>query len=609
MITSNAAKHVSTDLHLAHMFEQSCAAHAQFKATRVRVGEDDWQTATYGEFHQDVLKLSAALIEAGVQPGDRVGIFASNCPEWSQVFWACCRIRAVAVPIYSTSTVDQTVHIAADAGLRVLFVGDAAKAAVVEQAAERLPDLQRVIGFHAEAEPGARLADFYAQLNDDHRAQLEQRLAEADPEDLAAIVYTSGTTGNPRGVMLSHRAMIAQYYSLDQFFDLEPTDHSLCFLPLAHSLEMAWSGYIFTKGCMNTYVTDTRKVAEILAAAKPNLLVSVPKLYEMVLSVARGKVAKSKLKKRIFEWALRVGGQMQKSYSKGNQPRLWWRLQKPLADRLVFANVREAMGGPKKVLACGGAPLRVEVEHFFSACGMQILPGYGLTEAAPLVSFNRPNAYKEGTAGMVMPGGELAIGLDSEIYYRGPNLMSGYWNQPEATAEAIDEDGWLHTGDVGFVDTDGFLTITDRLKDIIVTIGGKNVAPQPIEAMLLADPMFEQAILLGDNRPYLTLLLKPSLPMLDELAERLQVVADTVEEKAANSQIVEEIKRRVTELTDKLPRQEKIRDIRVILDDFTTENGLLTPSLKVRRKAVEERFSEIIEDMYAKLAEFRKPAE
>ena len=595
--------------HLAQAFEEVCREHADRDATRVRVGEAEWHTCTFGDFQRDALGIAAALIAAGVQAGDRVGIFAANCPQWSQVFWACLRIRAVVVPIYATSTVDQTVHIASDAGLRIIFVGDAAKADVVSQAAEQLADLQHIIGFHEDAAAGQRLTDFAIDVSDEISAELDRRLAEADGEDLAAIVYTSGTTGDPRGVMLSHRALLAQFHSLDQIFDLEPSDHSLCFLPLAHSLEMGWSTYIFTKGCMNTYVTDTRKVAEIMAAAKPNLLVSVPKLYEMVLSVARGKVASSKLKKRIFDWALRVGGQMQKSYSKGNQPRLWWRLQRPLADRLVFANVRDAMGGPKKVLACGGAPLRIEVEHFFSACGMQILPGYGLTEAAPLVSFNRPTAYKEGTAGMVMPGGELAIGMDSEVCYRGPNLMTGYWNQPEATAEAIDEDGWLHTGDVGFVDPDGFLTITDRLKDIIVTIGGKNVAPQPIEAMLLADPLFEQAILLGDNRPYLTLLLKPALPLLDELAERYQVVADTVEEKASNIQIVEEIQRRVAELTEKLPRQEKIRDIRVILDDFTTENGLLTPSLKVRRKAVEEKFSEIIEDMYAKLAELRKPTQ
>lgn len=592
--------------HLSAIFEQTCAEHAGRSATRIKA-DDGWQIATFGEFHRDVLTLSRALIAAGVQPGDRVGIFAGNSPQWSQVFWACCRIRAVVVPVYATSTVDQTTHIAADSGLRVLFTGDAEKTQVASAAAENLPELQRIIAFQQVDKDVATLADFVQvdprpELDD----ELQQRLLTVDPEDLAAIVYTSGTTGDPRGVMLSHRAMLAQFRSLDEFFDLQPDDHSLCFLPLAHSLEMGWSSYIFTKGCMNTYVTDTRKVSEILAEAMPNLLVSVPKLYEMVYSVARGKVASSKLKSSIFDWALRVGGQMQKAHSKGREPRLWWRLQRPIADRLVFRNVRDAMGGPKKVLACGGAPLRIEIEHFFSACGMQILTGYGLTEAAPLVSFNRHTAYKQGTAGIVMPGGELAIGLDSEVFYRGPNLMSGYWNQPEATAEAIDEDGWLHTGDVGFVDADGFLTITDRLKDIIVTIGGKNVAPQPIEAMVLADPLFEQAILLGDNRPYLTLLLKPALPMIDELAERFQVVAETVEEKAANAQVIEEIKNRVAALTEKLPRQEKIRDIRVIFDEFSIDNGLLTPSLKVRRKAVEEKFSALIEDMYTKLAELRK---
>jgi len=245
------------------------------------------------------------------------------------------------------------------------------------------------------------------------------------------------------------------------------------------------------------------------------------------------------------------------------------------------------------------------VEEFFSACGMQISPGYGLTEASPLISFNCPTAYKVGTAGRVVKGGELRIGPDSEIWYRGPNVMTGYWNNPEATASALDDEGWLHTGDVGYIDTDDFLVITDRIKDIIVTSGGKNIAPAPIEGLLLADPLFEQAVLLGDNRPYLTLLVSPSVPHLEDLAAQLQVKFADRRELLSHPQITEEVRRRVREMTSKLAQHEQIRDLRILLEEFSQDNGLLTPTLKVRRREVEKRFAQAIEDMYARVAEFR----
>ena len=441
-------------------------------------------------------------------------------------------------------------------------------------------------------------------MHDGAQAEVSARLEAAEADELASIIYTSGTTGEPRGAALTHRGFTFQGEALDAFFTVTPEDHSLCFLPLSHALEREWTFYILGHGCMNTY-TDARQVAEMLVLAKPTLLVSVPRLYEKVVSTARAKVAGSPAKKRIFEWALRVGGQCQHAYRKGKQPAAYWRAQLPLADKLVLSSVREAMGGPKAVMACGGAPLRAEVEEFFSACGMQISPGYGLTEASPLVSFNCPSAYKLGTAGRVVRGGELRIGPDSEIWYRGPNVMQGYWNAPEATADAVDADGWLHTGDVGYVDTDDFLVITDRIKDIIVTSGGKNIAPAPIEGLLLADPLFEQAVLLGDNRPYLTLLVSPSIPHLEDLAAQLQVKFADRRELLSHPQIMEEVRRRVADTTSKLAHHEQIRDLRILLEEFTMDNGLLTPTLKVKRREVEKRFAQLIDDMYAKVAEFR----
>jgi long-chain acyl-CoA synthetase len=280
------------------------------------------------------------------------------------------------------------------------------------------------------------------------------------------------------------------------------------------------------------------------------------------------------------------------------------RIRHAVADRLVLRAVRDAVGGPKTVLAAGGAPLRQEVEEFFASIGLLICQGYGLTESSPLVSFNSPGAHKFGTAGKPLVGSQIKSGAEGEILYRGPNIMKGYWNNPEATASTI-QDGWLHTGDIGHVDDDGYLVITDRLKDIIVTLNGKNISPQPIEGLLLADPLFEQAVILGDNRPCLTLLVKPSMPHVEEIAERLHLNL-ALPESLRSPELAEEIRKHVAELTAKLPNQEQIRDLRVLWEDFTQDNGLLTPTLKVRRREVEKRFTEVIEEMYAKLAKLRK---
>ena len=596
--------------HLAVRFAEVFARHATRPATRERVGEG-WRVQTFAQLGERVRSLAEALVAEGIAPGDRVAIFATNRPEWTTADLAILSARGVVVPIYPTSTPQQVKHILADSGAVCAFVEGQSELERLASVWGELPALRRVVTFSDAPGADPRVTSLDALGASPAQAgltasgqELDHRLADASASDLASIIYTSGTTGEPRGVALAHRALTSELDALDQFFTLSPDDHSLCFLPLSHALERAWTFYIMSHGCMNTY-TDARKVAEMLVLAKPTLLVSVPRLYEKVVSTARAKVADSPAKRRIFEWALRVGGQCQRAYRKGKQPAAYWRAQLPLADRLVFSSVREAMGGPKTVMACGGAPLRLEIEEFFSACGMLICSGYGLTEAAPLVSFNSHSAFKFGTVGRVMPGGEIKIGPESEIWYRGPNVMDGYYGSPAATTEALDADGWLHTGDVGYVDTDGFLVITDRIKDLIVTSNGKNIAPGPIEGMLLADPLFEQAVILGDNRPFLTLLVSPSMPQLEELAARLQVPFKDKAELLSHPAIVEEVRRRVSEMTAKLAHHEQIRDLRILLEEFTMDNGLLTPTLKVKRREVEKRFGQLIDDMYAKLAELR----
>lgn len=589
--------------HLSSLITETAVTHAHRTATRVRVG-DSWQTQSYAELSAKAHRVAAGLIDTGIEAGDRVALFANNCPEWTETDFGCILARAISVPLYATSTPMQIRHILSDSGARMIVLGGRSEAERVLEIRDDLPELTTVViidPYEGMPEDFIVLGSF----GQDSTADVAARLEGASGDEVLTLIYTSGTTGEPKGVMLTHAAMLAQAEAINELFDITPQDHSLCFLPLSHALERAWTFIVLGNGCMNTYVANARTVADQMVLAQPTLMVSVPRLYETVFKTAHAKVASSAVKRAIFTWAFRVGGRLQRAYRKGKRPSAFWRVQLPLAEALVFKNIRAAMGGCKSVLACGGAPLREEIEEFFSSAGMLLCQGYGLTEASPLVSFNSPKGgFKFGTTGRIMPGSEVRIGEYGEILYRGPNVMAGYWNNPKATAEAI-KDGWLHTGDAGYVDTDGYLVITDRIKDIIVTSGGKNVAPQPIEGLVLADPLFEHAVLLGDNRPCLTLLVRPSLPALEELAGRMQWPGGWPE-WLEHPDFLAEVKRRVAELTAKLPSHEQVRDTHVLGDEFTMDNGLLTPTLKVKRREVERRFKEVVEAMYQRIADRRK---
>lgn len=600
--------------HVAWAFKATVARYPDRPATRVREG-GAWHTTSYRELDERVTQIACALLLAGVERGDRVAIYARNRPEWSQVDLAIMVIGAVSVPLYATDSVSQVARECTDSGVVLAFAGDREEASRFLEASTQVPSLRRVISFDDSGSEYVASLEQFAPSDRPAAAEVVdrvgKRLAKASPEDLYSIIYTSGTTGDPKGVMISHRAMIAQFAALYRFFDIRPEDDSLCFLPLSHALERAWSSFLWTHGCMNTYLTDTRQIAETMPLAHTTMMVGVPKLYEAVVEAATKKAASSPVKKRLFEWALRVG-RAARVPGASRLRRAAGLAALPLADLLVFRSIREALGGPKKVLACGGAPLAREVEEFFAAAGLPLQNGYGMTEAAPLISFNSPSGTRIGSVGRVMPAGRLRLGEDDEVQYSGPNLMDGYWGRPHDTQEALVTDAsgtWLRTGDVGEIDKDGYLFITDRLKDIIVTNGGKNVAPQPIEEMLRADPLFEYAVLLGDNKPFLTLILRPSLPNLSQIADSLQVNYEHVSELLSDSRINEELRARAARLTEKLPKHMQFKDMRVSLEEFSVANGLLTPTLKVRRREVEKHFHELIEEMYTKLRRDEKPAE
>ena len=565
---------------------------ADLPAHRLREG-DGWRTWTYAEVGDRVGAFARWLIEQGVQPGDRVALLSGNRPEWQVADFAIMAVGALTVPLYASSSADQVAHIIADSGAQLAVVRGRHEAALVAGAGvTKIVTLDPV--------PDHDQLDACGPARPDSVAGLDARLAATQLGDLATVIYTSGTTGQPRGVMLAHRAFAYQIDAINGLYDVGPGDSSVCFLPLAHALERIWSLYVTSRGALNTYCTDPRRIAELLPLAKPNLLISVPRLYEKVYATAHQRVAESPAKKAVLRWALHVGGQLQRAYRKGKQPSPLPTSQLPIADRLVLRSIRDAIGGPKKVLISGGAPLRLEIEEFFSACGVLLGQGYGLTETGPMMTYFSPTTYKLGTVGYCTPGGEIRIADGGEICYRGPNLMRGYWNDPGATDAAIDADGWFHTGDVGYLDAQGYLVITDRLKDIIVTSGGKNVAPQAIEGLILTDSLFEYAVVLGNDRPYLTMFVQPTRDGLEALAEQLQVRWKDAEELVADNVVVDEVKQRIDALTSRLPGHAQIRDVRVMLDTFTQDNDLLTPTLKVKRREVERRFAELIDEMSAR---------
>ena len=592
---------------LGELLLATARAHPERLATREWVDEA-WRTLTFRELQDAVEATASRLVSDGIEVGDRVAIFAPNSPQWTTVDLAVLSIGAVVVPIYQTSTADQALAILASAGARWVFCGSVLEAERVEEVRDRLPALERVVVMDDEVLAETPAPDAYATV--------AERRAAVAREDLATIIYTSGTTGTPKGAMLTHGAFLTEIDVVRASFDINAEDSSLCFLPLAHALERAWTFVVLSSGAANTYLANPRELVDMMPRARTSMMVSVPKVYETVLATVREQAEASPVKKRIMEWAVATGLAAQRAGEQGLARDPWLRGRLAVADKLVLSKVREALGGQKKLLVSGGAPIRLEVEEFFWACGMLIYTGYGMTEAAPLMTYNAPGAVRFGSVGRPMPGSQVRIvpvsGVETgvgegEIEFRGPNVMLGYWQDEEGTAEAFD-DGWLRTGDIGHFDVDGYLVITDRLKDLIVTQQGKNIAPGPIEAELGTDPMIAHAVLVGDDRPCVTVLISPDTGGLQAWAEAHTIAYESVEELYEHPAVLDELRRRVEQISAKLPHHEKIRDLRVVRDEFSMESGLLTPTLKVRRRAVEKKFAEIVEEMYERIGAGRKAA-
>ena len=598
--SSVGKKPTMTTRHLAEVLRSTVNRFGERPALLWKVG-DAWQQMTYGEMAGQVTAVASGLIGLGVAAGDRVALFSENRPEWAITDLGALTVSAVTVPIYATNTPDQVAYILNQSGAKVAFVGDPSQLASVESIAERCPHLTTVILLSGDAATDtmtfSRLCEMGAA--EDRSAELDALRAAYDTNQLASLIYTSGTTGEPKGVMLSHSNFLHQVDAINTFFDVGPDDRSLCFLPLSHVYERTWSYFIFSQGAQNYYLSNPREVVDYLPEVKPTAMVSVPRLYEKVYAGVMSKAeAASPLRKKLFEWALDVGGRFAAAENEGTGPGLPLRTKHAVADKLVLSKIRDVVGGRKNFFSAGGAPLSATIEEFFLAAGLLVCQGYGLTETSPMVTCNSPGKFRFGTVGHPVPGCEVRIGEDGEILVRGANVMQGYYDNPEATAEVL-RDGWLHTGDIGRIDDDGFLLVTDRLKDIIITSGGKNIAPQRIETAVGKDHFVEQIAVIGDRRKFVAALIVPAFDVLDTYAEERGIEYSSRLELVRSSEIVELFRERIASQSEELAHYEKIKSFVLLDREFSQEDREITPTQKIRRRIVEQTFAAEIEAMYA----------
>jgi len=551
--------------------------------------------------------LSLGLAQLGVKTGDRVVIMSESRPEWLLTDLAILVLGAVTVPVYSTLTAAQARYIVQDAGARIAFVSTAEQLDKLQRVRHELPALEAIVTFDTieRASPSVLSLDAvaargHAKLTGESGVGRAFRdfAREVKPEQLATIIYTSGTTGEPKGVMLSHRNLVSNMIGGRAVVPVNENDVSLSFLPLSHSFERLVSYVYLAHGVTIVFAESMDTVGRDMVVVKPTVMTGVPRVYEKFQAriLERGG-ALPQPRRTLFHWGVKVAMARGRAEARGEKARGLLGLETRIAERLVFSKIRDSVGGRLRCLASGSAPLPVSVAEFFAGIGLPITEGYGLTETSPIISANPLGALRVGTVGKPIPGVEVRIAEDGEILARGPNVMMGYYNKPAETA-AVMTDGWFHTGDIGALDPDGYLSITDRKKDLLVTSGGKKIAPQPIEGTLKRSPLIAEVLVLGDRRRFASALIVPDFAALER---RLKDLGRPDGERAAlvsRDDVLALYQEIVDGINLELSQFERIKKFRLLPREFTIESGELTPTVKVKRRAVEQNWAAEIEAMY-----------
>jgi len=568
-----------------------------------------WQNISSDEFLRRTAGLAQALFELGVKPGDRVGLYAANRPEWHTADFAINGNGAVTVPVYFKESPERAAYILKHSEAKVVFVAGRDQLISLLAIRSGLPELEQVIVADAGDDIPAdcrRYETLIALAGGAELASYRMRVSQVLPGQLASIIYTSGTTGEPKGVMLTHSNFCSNAEDVGCDFSLRSAeDVAISFLPLAHVYGRTLDYLYLFQGVPIAYIEVVENLAQALPEIRPTVMAAVPRVFEKIYAklMEQGS-AQTGFKRKIFVWAIDVA-----------QRAAYWRcgegeagpllkLQWKLADRLVYCKIREGTGGRLRIVSSGGAPLARELAEFFWAVGIPIYQGYGLTETSPIVSSNFPH-NRVGSSGRPIPNCEVKVADTGEILVRGPMVMQGYYKRPDATQEVVDDDGWFHTGDIGYLDTDNYLFITDRLKDLLKTSAGKFVAPQPIENSLKTSPYILNAMVVGDRRKFIVALVVPNSKTVSAAAAEQGIVISTGEEVAAHPFTRKLIHAEIQRLTIHLAQYETIKRFALLPADFTFDNGALTFTMKLKRRVVEEQYHEVIESLYADVAEPR----
>ncbi|MCG8474642.1 MAG: long-chain fatty acid--CoA ligase [Cytophagales bacterium] len=564
---------------------------------------DEWLSISWNEMGKQIDRLATSLIEKGIKAGEKVAIFSQNMPEWTFTDLALLSIRAVPVPIYATSTSKQAEYIIRDASIRFVFAGEQEQYNKAFELLADNPSIEQIVVFDKKTKLYKNKSiywdDFISQFeSESHLEEVHKRLNDIEWDDLATLLYTSGTTGDPKGVMITQRNIMAQLKGHDKFLDLSSQDSSLCFLPLSHIFERVWDYYVYHKGMVNYFLKNPKLVAETLKETKPTVLCTVPRLYEKIYAkVMSGVENAPKLKQKLFHWAVNTGKKHRKASLKGHSsPGL--NLQYKLAHKLVLSKILKGLGGRIRLSPCGGAKLSPEINEFFHNIGLNIFCGYGLTESTATLTTYLDKEFSFDTCGKPVPGAELKIGPDNEILAKGDMIMAGYYNKPEETAKVFTDDGWFRTGDAGIFDENGDIVITDRIKDLMKTSGGKYIAPQKIETLIGNDHYIQQIAVIGDQRNYVTALIVPSFDKLVEFAEQKGIKFDNVKEILNHKAIDDLFKERIDKIQKELARFEQVKKFTLLPKEFNLMSGEITPTLKLKRKVIYKRYKTLIEKMY-----------
>jgi len=572
------------------------------RALSLRV-DGRWEPTSSAEFLRRIAGLSDALEQLGVKTGDRVGLFAPNRPEWHVADFAILGLGAADVPIYFNESPDRIVYILNHSGAGVVIVAGEMQSRRLLECRARLTSVKHIICAAAPPDLGddvLRYETLVAATGDAAVAEYRLRAARVASDQLATIIYTSGTTGEPKGVMLTHNNLSSNEQTSVEPYRMVPADTAVSFLPLSHVYERVTAYAYLFHGVKVAYVERMDDLPQALVEVHPTLAAAVPRVFEKLYAniMQKGR-ASTGLKRRIFGWALRVAKDAVRWKAYGEEAPSWLRLRWRIADRIVYSKIREGIGGRFRAFISGGGPLARELAEFFWAVGVPVYQGYGLTETSPVVSANYPGENKVGTVGRPIEHVSVRIAEDGEILVQGPCVMKGYYLKPEDTSAAISPDGWLATGDIGRLDEEGYLYVTDRKKDLFKTAAGKFVAPQPIENMLKVSPLILNAVLVGDAYKFIAALIVPNFANVEASAHQQGRTFASHEQLAADPWVHELIGREVTKVNLKLAQYETIKRFALLGHDFTFDGGQLTYTLKLKRRVIAERYAQIIEGLYA----------